>query len=55
MIIVQVHPRLVTIQRTEDAQEMEINEPRSEAAPEAERMTEPEEGFTRVCQMPGMP
>ena len=47
-IIVQVNPRLVTIQMTEEAQDMEVTEPQSEvapeAAPEAARMAEPEPG-----------
>ena len=47
-IIVQVNPRLVTIQMTEEAQEMETIEPQSEAAPEAAPeaacMAEPEPG-----------
>ena len=43
-IIVQVNPRLVTIQMTEKAHEMETIEPQSDAAPEAARMAEPEPG-----------
>ena len=44
-IIVQVNPRLaVTIQMTEEAQDMEVTEPQSEVAPEAARIAKPEPG-----------